>query len=164
MTRVLALAIAIALLWAPVAQSGGVRITVGGGGPSRHHSRWHGPVIVEDRGLEVFRERRITVAQDPAICWDGHGNWRCGGRPSAPWRGPNHHLYSPRTIVVAPRANCIAPGHWTYQWVPQTSWYNEWVSGQWSPDGTWIEGHYQQRPYVAGYYQQPVWVPERLVC
>ncbi|MBI2207325.1 MAG: hypothetical protein HYU41_26135 [Candidatus Rokubacteria bacterium] len=167
MMRILALAVAAALVSAPIAEAGGLRVTVGGGAkPPRHHARPHGPFIVDEGGLQVFGERRLRVVQDPAICWDGHGNWRCGGRPSAPWRGPNHHLYSPHSqrFVVGPRADCLVPGHWTYHWVPQTAWYNHWVPGHWSPDGTWIEGHYQQRPYTSGYYQQPVWVAERWAC
>lgn len=50
----------------------------------------------------------------------------------------------------------------TYQWVPQSYTHNVWVRGHWSPDGTWIEGHYEARTVSTGYYQQ-VWMGGRCV-
>jgi hypothetical protein len=62
----------------------------------------------------------------------------------------------PQTTYIVER-RCVTPGYWTYQWVPQVYAYNSWVAGQWAPDGSWIDGHYEPRYYQSGYYQ-PYWV------
>ena len=86
--------------------------------------------------------------------------------------GPPHRRFERRPVfvvpppvyvVVAPAASCLAPGYWTYQWVPATYMLPVWVPSQWSPDGTWIDGHYEPRVVSTGSYQ-PLWVPERWVC
>ena len=93
-------------------------------------------------------------------CFDTSGKSFCGGLKSQP---RNHLIIVPQTIFVAPATSCLIPGHWSSQWVPQTTWYSAWVPGQWSPDGFWVEGHYEQRPWTT-YTQQPVWMPERWGC
>ena len=62
----------------------------------------------------------------------------------------------PQTTYIIQR-QCVAPGYWAYQWIPQTYAYNTWVASQYAPDGSWIEGHYEPRYYASGYYQ-PYWV------
>jgi hypothetical protein len=165
MRWIVAVTVAIGLLWAPAAFAGDVRITVGGFSHPRHHHHLqrhgHGHVVIDHGGLEVFRERRITIVKDNPNCWDSHGNWRCGGAPTAPWRSYQH--VHPKIVFVVPRSHCFVPGYWTYRWVPQTTWYTVWVPGHFSPDGIWVEGHYRQQPYTTGYYQQ-LWVPERWAC
>ena len=69
-------------------------------------------------------------------------------------------------FVFAPYAapsSCYVPGYWTYQWVPQTYSSNVWMDGQWTPAGTWIDGHYEQRVYSSGYYQQ-IWIDGGYGC
>lgn len=78
----------------------------------------------------------------------------------APGTGFHHH--HPHTVVVAPRCAQL-PGSWSYVWVPQTTTYNVWVPGHWSPEGTWIAGHYAPYTHSTGHYQ-PVWVPGRFIC
>lgn len=134
----LVLVLVLTLAWAAPAQAGGVRITVGGG-------------VVQDRGLEVFGERRFTVVQPPAA------------KDPRRIAGPRRLIIVPTPVFVAPQRNCLVPGQWTYQWVQQTSWYNAWVPSHYSPEWTWIEGHYEPRPYTTGYYH-PVWIPERWAC
>ena len=95
--------------------------------------------------------------------------------PNAPNIVPNpprerehfrHHVGSgfvyvvPPAIVYAQPQSCIAPGYWAYQWVPTAYTQSTFVPGGFGPDGTWIDGHYEQRAYASGYYQ-PYWVPER---
>lgn len=71
----------------------------------------------------------------------------------------HHH---PHTVVVAPQ--CVQlPGSWSYVWVPQTYTYNVWSPGHWSPEGTWVAGHYAPYTHSTGHYQ-PVWVPGRFTC
>ena len=65
----------------------------------------------------------------------------------------------PTRIYVVP-SQCQAQGYWNYSWIPQISSYNLWVPGAWSPDGFWIEGHYEQRLSSSGYWQ-PYWVEGR---
>jgi len=62
----------------------------------------------------------------------------------------------PQLVFVSP-GRCWQAGYWNYQWVPQPYSYNTWVPGQWSPDGFWIEGHYEPAWYNGGSYQ-PYWV------
>jgi hypothetical protein len=65
-------------------------------------------------------------------------------------------LFVPTPVYIAP-SRCYLPGHWSYQWVPQSYASNVWVPGQWSPGGAWIEGHYEAQLQYSGYYQ-PYWV------
>ena len=132
--------------------------------------------IVQDRGLEVFGERRITVTPIPHAggrghvqpnpnCFDHRGSYVCGGPRPHQYRHPHQPpAVVPHATYLAPGRNCYAPGYWSTQWVPQTTLYNAWVPGYWSRDGFWIEGHYEQRPWVSGYVAQNVWVPERWAC
>ena len=70
-----------------------------------------------------------------------------------PWRHPAPiYIYEPR--------RCVVPGYWAYAWIPQTSTADVWVDGQYSPDGLWVEGHWEPRVYTSGSYQ-PYWIPER---
>jgi len=62
----------------------------------------------------------------------------------------------PNVVVVSP-GRCWQDGYWSYQWVPQSYSYSAWVPAQWSPDGQWLEGHYEPAWYSGGYYQ-PLWV------
>jgi len=62
----------------------------------------------------------------------------------------------PQVVFVSP-GRCWQAGYWNYQWVPQSYAYNAWVPAQWSPDGHWIEGHYEAAWYNGGSYQ-PYWV------
>jgi len=65
----------------------------------------------------------------------------------------------PAPVYVVP-SQCWAQGYWNYSWVPQVSSYNAWVPGGWSPDGYWIEGHYESQMSSGGYWQ-PYWVEGR---
>jgi hypothetical protein len=100
---IVAVAFAAALGWAGAADAGGLRITVGQahGVPQRGR-------IVQDRGLEVFGERRITVTANPQ-CRDAAGNWVCGGA-----RPHQHHrtIIVPQPVYVVPSRNCYVPGYW----------------------------------------------------
>ena len=93
-------------------------------------------------------------------CFDSSGKSFCDGFKSHP---RSHFFVVPNAVFVAPSTSCLVPGYWSYQWVPQTTWYTVWVPGQWSPDGFWVEGHGEQRPWTT-YTQQPLWVPERWAC
>ena len=90
--------------------------------------------------------------------------WSSG--PSS-WTHPHGvgHDHAAKVIVVPTRvfvapSPCWAQGYWNYAWVPQISSYNLWVPAAWSPDGYWIEGHYEQRLSSSGYWQ-PYWVEGR---
>lgn len=90
--------------------------------------------------------------------------WSSG--PSA-WSHPHgvSHGHA-RKIIVVPTpvymvpSRCWAQGSRNYSWVPQTWSYSLWVPGALSPDGYWIEGHYEQRFSSSGYWQ-PYWVEGR---
>jgi hypothetical protein len=155
MTRSIALAFAFAALLAPAADAGGLRVVVGGGVRPPFHST--GRLFVGDRLDGVSRR---DVVQAPP-CRDHGGRWSCVG-PQPPVK--NIIVVPPPVYVVPTRQSCFVPGYWTYQWVPETTWYNVWVPGQYAPDWTWIEGHYEQRPYTTGHSQLPVWVPDRTIC
>ena len=171
----------IALAWAGAADASGLRITVGSG-----HRQQHSPFIVKDRGgLEVFRERRVTVQANPN-CYNHLGQYVCGGRPPGATGAPNcydhqgryvcggaspdrqlHHrrpVIAPQPVFIVPSRNCFVPGYWHTHWLPQHTLYNVWVPGQWAAGGSWVDGHYEQRPYVSGYVPQYTWVPERWNC
>jgi hypothetical protein len=77
-------------------------------------------------------------------------------------RQREHHFRRSQVIIVPQttyiiQRQCVTPGYWAYQWIPQTYAYNAWVASQYAPDGSWIEGHYEPRYYASGYYQ-PYWV------
>jgi hypothetical protein len=100
-----------------------------------------------------------------------------GPRTDIPLPQPHQHRrFDGQPVIVAPPPlyvvgpaggsstdSCIAPGYWTYQWVPQVYTQSTWVPGQWSPDGTWIDGYYEPRSLSTGSYQ-PLWVPSRRIC
>ncbi len=71
----------------------------------------------------------------------------------------------PGQVFVVPPSyhRCFIPGYWTHQWIPQVYSYNVWVPGQWSPEGTWIAGHYAPQVQSTGSWH-PVWVPDRHAC
>lgn len=86
-------------------------------------------------------------------------------------RPPAHIFIVPRpAFIVVPRPTFIAssppcywiPGYWASQWIPQSYTSDVWVPGQWSPDGTWIEGHYEPQTVSTGSYQ-PLWVEGRCI-
>jgi hypothetical protein len=92
-----------------------------------------------DPGINRFEDR-------------GHDHGHNGHRPG-------HHqpvIVIPQTVFLTPN-RCWQPGYWTYQFVPQSYAYTSWVAGQWSPDGRWVDGHYEPSYYNSGYYQ-PLWV------
>jgi len=97
------------------------------------------------------RTPSVLRGGDPGI--DRFDDRRGDGRPHRP--GSRPIIIVPQTVYVNP-SNCWQPGYWSYQWVPQTYTYSQWVAGQWSPDGYWIEGHYAPGQYSTGYYQ-PLW-------
>jgi hypothetical protein len=75
---------------------------------------------------------------------------------------PQHHFRRTEVIVVPQttyviQRQCVSPGYWAYQWIPQTYSYTSWVPSQYAPDGAWVDGHYEPRYYNSGYYQ-PYWV------
>ena len=72
---------------------------------------------------------------------------------------PPYHYYS----YYAYRARCVTPGYWSYAFVPQAYTDNVWAPGQYSPDGIWIDGHYESRSVSGGYYQ-PIWVEPSFLC
>ncbi len=82
--------------------------------------------------------------------------------PAVVHRHRHSREFVPQTVIVAgaPAYSCSVPGYWTYQWVPQVYSSTVWVPGQWSPDGTWIDGHYQSESVASGYWQ-PIWVPDQ---
>jgi hypothetical protein len=89
---------------------------------------------------------------------------RHDGRPDGHQHRGNRVIVVPGPSYVVQSPSCYVPGYWSYTWVPQVSYYNEWVPGQWSPGGFWIEGHYEPRSYTTGGSYQPIWVPERWAC
>jgi hypothetical protein len=68
-------------------------------------------------------------------------------------------VVSTQIVAVVP-SQCVAPGYWSYRWVPYTTTDNVWVSGSWAADGSWIDSHWEPRPYSSGYYE-PYWTPEQ---
>ena len=73
---------------------------------------------------------------------------------------PGFVFITPPAVVYAAPRSCVAPGYWAYQWIPASYMQSTFVPGSFGPDGTWIEGRYEQRAYASGYYQ-PYWIPER---
>jgi hypothetical protein len=71
---------------------------------------------------------------------------------------PGFVFIAPPTVVYGAPQSCVTPGYWAYQWVPTSYTQSTLVPGGFGPDGTWIEGRYEQRAYASGYYQ-PYWVP-----
>jgi hypothetical protein len=157
---IIAVVFAVTLGWVTAADASGPRHTVKGHHFRGHH---HRGFIVQDHGLQVFGERRTTIVQQQNPCLNSVGQWQCGGAPP-PRRDHHHHHHRPILVPVVPSQSCYVPGYWTTQWVPQTTLYTVWVDGYRAEDGTWITGHFEQRPYVSGYVQQQLWVPERWGC
>ena len=73
---------------------------------------------------------------------------------------PGFVFVAPPTVVYAAPRSCVTPGYWAYQWIPTSYAQSTFVPGSFGPDGTWIQGRYEQRAYASGYYQ-PYWVPEQ---
>jgi hypothetical protein len=73
---------------------------------------------------------------------------------------PGFVFVAPPAVVYAVPRSCVTPGYWAYQWIPTSYTQSTFVPGSFGPDGTWIEGRYEQRAYASGYYQ-PYWVPEQ---
>ena len=73
---------------------------------------------------------------------------------------PGVVFVAPPTVVYAAPRSCVTPGYWAYHWVPASYTQSTFVPGGFGPDGSWIEGRYEQRAYASGYYQ-PYWVPEQ---
>jgi hypothetical protein len=116
--------------------------------------RNHGTSVLPPTGPPPARTPSVLRGGDPGIeRFDG--DRRGHDRP----RHPGHQrpvFVVPQTVFVTP-GQCWQPGYWAYQWVPQTYTYSTWVAGQWSPDGSWIDGHYAPSQVSSGYYQ-PLWV------
>lgn len=85
-----------------------------------------------------------------------------GGSPPPADPAKRPVVIGPQPVFVVPYV-CFLPGYWAYQWVGQTYAYSVWVPGQWSAEGTWVEGHYEPRTYMTGYYQ-PVWIEGRRIA
>ena len=92
-----------------------------------------------------------------------------GGGTIPRFHRPEHRISSsprthviPGTVFVVPPSyhRCFIPGYWTHQWIPQVYSYNVWAPGRWSPEGTWIEGHYVPQTQSTGYWH-PIWIPDR---
>jgi len=72
-------------------------------------------------------------------------------------------VYYPVTAYAAP-SQCATQGAWSYRWIPYSTTQNVWVPGVWVADGTWVDSHWEARPYSSGYYE-PYWVPDQTyVC
>ena len=123
----------------------------------------------------------FVVATQPFAASSSVANPLAALTPTVP-TVPNHpHRRRPITIIAAPVApapqtivvqqpiyypvpvmaaasECVAPGYWSYRWVPYTTTQNIWVPGSWAADGSWIDSHYEPRPYSSGYYE-PLWTP-----
>jgi len=96
----------------------------------------------------------FVVATQPFAASSSVANPLAALTPTVP-TVPNHpHRRRPITIIAAP----VAPGYWSYRWVPYTTTQNVWVPGSWAADGSWIDSHYEPRPYSSGYYE-PLWTP-----
>jgi len=87
-----------------------------------------------------------------------------------PFAGRPHHVVRPhpgrvivvpRPVYLAPR-RCLAPGAWTYQWVPQSQVYYAWVPAHYNTDALWVEGQYVPQVFQSGYWQ-PIWIEGRWV-
>ena len=158
MRWIVAVALAAALGVPSSAHAGDVKVGIGGG--IRHpqpHSRFQHSQGVGQWPRPDTGGGRVGGHNS---CLDSSGRSFCDGFKSHHQRG--HFFVVPNTVFV-PGTSCLVPGYWSHQWVPQTTWHSVWVPGQWSPDGYWVEGHYEQRPWTT-YAQQPVWVPERWAC
>jgi len=73
---------------------------------------------------------------------------------------PGHVFFAPPTVVYSTPRSCVTPGYWAYQWIPTSYTQSTFVPGGFGPDGSWIEGRYEQRAYASGYYH-PYWVPDQ---
>jgi hypothetical protein len=66
-------------------------------------------------------------------------------------------VYYPQAVAVLP-SECVTPGYWSYRWIPYITTQNVWVPGSWAADGSWMDSHWESRPYSSGYYE-PFWTP-----
>lgn len=144
---VLTLGVPAPLSWVvgpATAEADGVKIIIGGGPrplPGVHHPH-------------RFHHQPTPHAHDAHL--PGHHFKHNRGHPPSPHE---HVIIVPRTIVIVPSPppQRWVPGHWSYQWVPQSPTSEVWVPGRWSQEGVWIGGHYELRTISTGYYR-PVWV------
>lgn len=123
------------------------------------------PAVAGDVGLRAADEVKLRV--DPGFPPPAHNPFGIdphrravapGTRPVRPHHvGRQSVVIVPSPVYVVSPQYCTTPGYWSYFWVPQQYAYNDWVPGQWSPDGAWIDGHYETRSYGSGYWQ-PYWV------
>lgn len=152
MTRLLLVAALVAtplLAGGVPARADGVKIIVGGGGSRTVTSS---TTVMTPRAAAprtFVRESVFSPRFIPDVPVHRHGF---------------HHGHHHGTVFVSPAPQCAQlPGSWSYVWVPQSATYTVWVPSHWSPEGTWIAGHYASQTYATGSYH-PVWVPGRLVC
>lgn len=71
---------------------------------------------------------------------------------------PGHR---PTVIIVPPPVyyySARPAGSWSYRWVPRYVEMPVWVTGHWTPDGRWSDGHYESRWTDYGAWE-PYWVP-----
>ena len=144
-TRVALAAFVVALVaggHAPV-DAGGVKAVVNGGAPFTQRV-----FVPPGRQVVVNAPSRIVVALSSRVVVNAPSQIIVA-TPRV-WAFP--------VYVVKPR-RCLVPGSWAYAWVPQNYAYNVWIDSQYSPEGFWMEGHWEPRVYASGYYQ-PYWIPE----
>jgi hypothetical protein len=156
MTRLVVLGFTLALALGWSAGAGATDLRIGGGvGAVRERIDNH----ALRGGVGVSTWQPVSSA-----CRDHGGRWTCVNPPApTPLHRHNHVIIVPQPVYVVPSGNCLVPGYWTYQWVPQTTWQTVYVPGYWTADGAWVDSHYAQQPYAAGAYY-PLWVPERWAC
>jgi len=159
------------ILVAGIAEAGGVA-----GVQSKGHARRVGSNQLDPRQPWATS---VPTPSNPALNLQGSQTWATdpktvfgsqdgGVAPIPPRNAPFDDRFRNRpfksgTVIVAPAplyvvpSQCYVPGYWNYQWIPQAYSYSEWVPGQWAPDGSWIDGHYEARLAMSGFWQ-PYWV------
>jgi hypothetical protein len=149
MMRRFVIAALMIVLTASLAEASGDR----GGGGHLGPGLTLGPGLSREAVVPPVAPNPPAVAPKPAPSRRPHR----GGHSGVAFIGPTF-IYAAPTYGYAQPAECVADGYWAYQWVPMSSTVTDWIPGVWMADGTWMDGHYEQRTYSSGYYQ-PYWVP-----